>query len=148
MKKLMLVLSISYLMLATACDPCRKTICLNGGECVEAVCNCPNGYEGETCELLTRNNYTGTWYGTGSDGTYSTAVNWSVTSRPNVDELLVDGQMILKFNGSNITLLGITNPEIGYTYSGSGTISKSKLDMQLRISDGSETYVFTYDMAK
>lgn len=48
-------LLVGVLMLLAGCsDPCKKTTCYNGGECVDGTCKCPTGYGGATCgELLT-----------------------------------------------------------------------------------------------
>lgn len=37
-------------LLATACDPCARTKCQNGGSCDSGICYCPVGYEGTACE--------------------------------------------------------------------------------------------------
>lgn len=41
-----IVLALSF----TACDPCKNSVCLNGGTCIEGDCQCPDGYYGEHCE--------------------------------------------------------------------------------------------------
>lgn len=33
-------------------DPCTSITCLNGGECVSGLCDCPSGYGGAQCETL------------------------------------------------------------------------------------------------
>lgn len=35
-----------------ASHPCEPISCLNGGTCVNGVCDCPDGFEGELCELI------------------------------------------------------------------------------------------------
>jgi hypothetical protein len=42
-------------------DPCAKTLCENGGVCVEGSCECPEGYEGENCEIELRAVLIGTY---------------------------------------------------------------------------------------
>jgi hypothetical protein len=31
-------------------DPCKDTVCLNGGYCVDGTCSCPDGFTGPNCE--------------------------------------------------------------------------------------------------
>lgn len=44
------------LLLITICackeDPCEETNCLNGGECIEGICECPEGFGGENCASI------------------------------------------------------------------------------------------------
>lgn len=44
-------------------DKCKGVTCLNGGTCVDGVCDCIDGYEGEKCEILSREKYLGTYVG-------------------------------------------------------------------------------------
>ena len=32
-------------------DPCEAVVCQNGGTCNEGICDCPDGYSGENCEI-------------------------------------------------------------------------------------------------
>jgi hypothetical protein len=49
------VLIFVTLTLVIGCykDPCEDIFCKNGGTCIEGICKCPNGYEGENCEIIT-----------------------------------------------------------------------------------------------
>lgn len=40
---------------------CSNVVCQNGGSCIEGVCYCPAGYEGDKCEIASVNRYVGTW---------------------------------------------------------------------------------------
>ncbi len=42
----------TILLLLSACkkDPCKDTVCLNGGGCVDGSCLCTNGYSGVNCQ--------------------------------------------------------------------------------------------------
>ncbi|GAB5538994.1 MAG: hypothetical protein Salg2KO_10970 [Salibacteraceae bacterium] len=51
MKKLILLFSIALSISLVSCDDCRDVTCLNGGTCVEGICECPIGFSGATCEL-------------------------------------------------------------------------------------------------
>ena len=53
----------SYLLLLVlivplqSCDKCRNLDCQNGGECVDGRCECPDGYQGETCQQQERDKF-------------------------------------------------------------------------------------------
>lgn len=42
-------------------DKCANTLCNNGGVCVNAVCACPDGYEGLNCESQWSDKFIGEW---------------------------------------------------------------------------------------
>lgn len=132
----------------TSCDPCNKITCYNAGTCEDGICECSNGYEGEQCNVITANKYVGTWYGTATDGTYSSALNWVITRGKEINYLVVENSFILTFEGEKLTLLGAIDPELGTTYSGNGTISENKISLNLQVFDGSESYAFTYALSK
>ena len=52
---LLLLMSITFFQ---SCDPCNGVNCQNGGTCVNGNCQCPPGYEGVHCELLSPCNST------------------------------------------------------------------------------------------
>ncbi|MFT7163111.1 MAG: hypothetical protein ACI9GZ_004312 [Bacteroidia bacterium] len=37
---------------ATPADPCDSVVCLNGGACNSGLCDCPEGYSGDQCEIF------------------------------------------------------------------------------------------------
>jgi hypothetical protein len=48
----------------TSCqeDRCKSVVCANSGTCNEdGSCTCPVGYEGDRCEVITRDRFKGTW---------------------------------------------------------------------------------------
>lgn len=52
MKNLFLIV-FSFLVFFLSCsksDPCEGISCLNGGECADGKCLCPNGFEGTLCD--------------------------------------------------------------------------------------------------
>lgn len=61
---------ISY----TACkkDPCKDVICLNLGACDNGKCVCPTGFEGDRCEILSRDKLVKTFNGQDTCSYYDT----------------------------------------------------------------------------
>lgn len=49
-----LLVLVAVLTGFSACnnDPCEDKVCLNGGNCVEGICNCPTGFTGPSCETI------------------------------------------------------------------------------------------------
>lgn len=47
--KTILSLTLSLMIFACASDPCEETIC-GPGTCLEGICECPDGYFGNSCE--------------------------------------------------------------------------------------------------
>ncbi|MDX1906693.1 MAG: calcium-binding EGF-like domain-containing protein [Bacteroidia bacterium] len=45
----------------SACDPCSKVDCQNGGSCVDGTCQCVTGYEGTECETKSRTRFVGSF---------------------------------------------------------------------------------------
>lgn len=47
----------------TSCTPdkCKAIACAYGGSCEEGCCKCLPGYEGPTCETITRSKFLGFW---------------------------------------------------------------------------------------
>lgn len=47
----------------TSCNPdkCKAITCAYGGVCTDGECTCATGYEGNQCEKITRDKFTGTW---------------------------------------------------------------------------------------
>lgn len=48
--------------LSSCTDECKDVVCDNGGTCVEGVCDCPENYYGDNCDVFCEN-------GTYADGT-------------------------------------------------------------------------------
>ncbi len=47
----------------TSCnrDKCKTITCAHGGVCNDGNCTCRSGYEGPSCETVTRNKFLGNW---------------------------------------------------------------------------------------
>jgi hypothetical protein len=44
-------------------EDCKKLQCSVHGTCLEGLCNCEDGYEGEKCDVLSNRKYIGHWKG-------------------------------------------------------------------------------------
>lgn len=68
----------------TLIRPCDNVVCLNGASCVDGVCVCPKGYEGNKCEIKWSAKFTGNYQA--SDACYTGATgfyNVGITPDPN-----------------------------------------------------------------
>ena len=60
----MLAVSAFGTVLYTSCtkDECKDVVCLNGGTCSGGTCiGCNAGYEGATCQTVSRDKFVKTW---------------------------------------------------------------------------------------
>ncbi|SRR5690554_1106173 len=57
--------AIGSTVLLTSCeqDPCVDLDCKNGGTCSDGYCQCPVGFEGSECEIITASRFVGTYAG-------------------------------------------------------------------------------------
>ncbi len=57
--------AVSGTVLYTSCekDTCADLSCKNGGSCAEGFCNCPSGYDGTECEIMSGTKFIGTFVG-------------------------------------------------------------------------------------
>ncbi len=120
----------------TSCnpDPCEKVICNNNGTCNEGVCSCEAGYEGETCDILSRTKTVSDW-NVEEDGSLSAADNYDVTITANSNDAkaIYIGNMYNAFsnavnatvNGNVITIDRQEPDGDGYFVRGTGTIDES-----------------------
>lgn len=71
-------------------DKCKAIMCAYNGVCKDGQCLCPTGYEGNQCEIITRDRYLGVWTVT-EDGTYSNAAQYPVdiVAGPNISEIRI-----------------------------------------------------------
>lgn len=112
-------------------DPCKDVVCQNGGTCVTGVCNCLNGYEGDSCQTESRAKFIGTW-AVQDDGTASGTANYNitVTSGAAVTAVNIDGlwqlfvnSITANVNGNTITIPLQEPDNDDYTIEGTGTIT-------------------------
>jgi hypothetical protein len=56
-----LICCLGAVWLLSACkpDPCKETVCENGGTCLDGACQCPEGFRGISCETFDLEAYLG-----------------------------------------------------------------------------------------
>ncbi|MEI8280014.1 MAG: hypothetical protein WCG87_09640 [Bacteroidota bacterium] len=110
----------------TACnkDACKNVTCNNGGTCSGGNCTCVSGYEGTTCDSLTRNKYlTGgtiaSWKtGIGEDSCYSPGYMMTIAPGANNDEIIINN-----FAGYGVSSV-VTGVKVsGLTFTKTGTVT-------------------------
>lgn len=136
MKKIQITLTISLLslLIVSSCkdEPCDDVVCQNNGICIEGVCDCPPGFEGEFCEEFSRQKILGNFDVTSNCVGDSAETNtWAIgASASAFNEVLINN-----FHKPALNIVAtITNPEtleiseqfiggaVSYTIAGSGTI--------------------------
>jgi len=83
-KSALLLLVFGAILLASSCgdnDACDTVVCLYDGFCEEGICACEPGFEGDSCETLTREKLTGNYTITSTcdDGSAPTTT-WAVAA--------------------------------------------------------------------
>jgi hypothetical protein len=148
MKYLSLVVGILFMLVYTSCeqDKCkdRAVVCLNKGVCFDGVCNCPEGFEGDSCQFPVNAKFIGKF------GGYRVFPPSSVFVQAKPDTFLVfkdgtDNFKVLLYSVFNplIQLKGVVKKneikignnlptEDGYTYTGSGSLNGSLLTLTVK----------------
>jgi hypothetical protein len=125
-----------------SCNPCAGVVCQNGGVCQNGDCSCPAGYEGNFCEISSRDKFIGNyevqsvWGANGSEITLDPYM-CSITAGPNPNEIIIsymkhqlEPNPSIKFlctvNGNSLNIVQNANQSIyvnSSNYSGSGSYS-------------------------
>jgi hypothetical protein len=150
------ILSTSTL---TSCnrDECKEVVCANGGSCDpdDGSCICATGYEGNLCGDEVRDNYNGSYRGSGSDNTGATYTNFTFTYSNSGTNALAMQLSIANTAGTPfltvpIRLITNTTYEIqsttvgNFTYTGNGSISENNATIVLN-QDGTPDLVITFN---
>ncbi|MEX0810650.1 MAG: hypothetical protein WD048_00450 [Chitinophagales bacterium] len=108
-KSSVLLLFVSFFMLLQSCDrdPCSDVIC-TGPEsyCVSGICQCPDGYEGPNCDILSQDKYIGN-YNVNESCNPGTPRGWTFS-------YISPGNGINKVNISNALNTGLTAEGVVY----------------------------------
>lgn len=151
LRSIMSAASIATLLAIGACnDACDEQVCLNGGTCVDGVCSCPSGYQGDSCNYETRSFYYGTY------NVHELCSATGITDyTANISEVPGDlfkvrianfansfsNYVIASVNGNLISITGQSPDNDGRVVSGSGSYSNNTITMSYSISGGSGTNV-------
>ncbi len=144
----------------TSCkkDKCKKVSCANNGTCKDGNCICPTGYNGKTCEALTRDGYTKKYVGEGIDSEqekYPGVVLAFSKSGDDITAMKLEifdgtGQPMNTFDvklESNTTYSIVSRTEAENTYTGSGTISETEASLKIIVT-GTSPIEFTFASMK
>lgn len=148
-------LALSTMLFFSACttDPCKDVVCENDGTCNDGTCECTAGYEGDDCSTEMRTKFVGTFNVSGnyncpvSGNTAIAPYNLTIsTSSTGVDKVLVNSgnaALVATVNGTTLTIQSQVSGS--YTYTGSGTITGTTLNLTLNEFDPTipETCVIT-----
>jgi EGF-like domain len=90
----------SAVLVSCTSDPCdpKTIVCLNNGSCLDGACQCPSGFEGKTCETLSRDKFIGVFVGNETCTVGTDA--YAITTSANSDKTKFNIQNL--YNQSNI----------------------------------------------
>ena len=143
--------SLSLMLLAiiflSSCknEPCDDIICQNNGICIDGLCDCPDGFEGELCEEFSRQKILGN-FDVSSDcvGDSSETNVWSIAaSASTANEVLISSihkptlnvsATITDANAIEIEEQFVSDGIFNYNVYGSGTIeSEGQFSMEYTV---------------
>jgi hypothetical protein len=141
-----------FLLLATAllclpsCDynfECAEGGCLNGSECIDGSCICPNGFEGTACETPSANKFIHNGYANNlfcADTTYLLQADIKSLSLPLpgllIIGLIADGDSVQAY--ANEDSIFVSEQIYGDgTIKGLGLYENGTVSITLQITDGS-----------
>jgi len=148
---LKLVFFSLFIFFISCSDNCDGVEC-GPGTCNDGTCECPDGYEGSTCELLSNSKYFGSWNTNTSDcgaGNTTSIVSIDIVAHPNgnpseiqlttnsasfngtIDGTIVNGNLSASGNISNSS-----------TTVAGGFVSDTELNIQLTAGSANCTISF------
>lgn len=135
----------------TSCntDACDDIDCMNGGLCISGTCSCPTGYEGETCQTLSRDKFVGVYSGneTCTIGSDSYAITLSASS----DDLKINYTNL--YNQSYSAVCTITGQNTfsfagtasgGVSFDGTSTLNANTITVNYTINTGTLSNTCTF----
>jgi len=143
MKNNLFLLFTLIIICLTSCqdDPCDAIVCQNNATCIDGICDCPPGFEGEFCEEFSRQKILGNFHVTSNCmGDTSVTETWGIgASGAAFNEVLINN-----FHKPALNVVAtITDPNTieieeqligGSAISGSGTIEgEGQLSIQYTV---------------
>ncbi len=100
----------------TSCnkDECKDVVCENGGTCSGGNCNCPVGYEGDRCEIVSSLKMLGDYNGNETCDVGSDDYNVEITAHSNVLSI-----NIKNIYNQSFTAVGTVTGTNTFTFQGS-----------------------------
>ena len=161
MKPMRIILLTSLLTLAfvsaityTACkkDACNNVVCHNMGTCDGGKCTCPVGYEGPSCDTLSRDKFVFTYNGgdtCGANFLYTQYTIHLLAIPTNPLELMMkdflnnpdDSAICTIRSVDSFTFIGANNST---TYTGWGKLRNDSLWMTYSVEHDTTSYVCSY----
>lgn len=154
----MLLISITIFQ---SCKPCNSVCCQNGGTCVHGKCQCPSGYEGNNCHILSRDKFLGKFQIHSKNNaltSWSDLYFYNIIPGTQNDEIIIDVllyhnatdnngggfyQITCKVSGNNITSMAINSSN--YSLQGTGNItlgSYNYLTLNYQVTDLNNSTVY------
>jgi len=133
---LMLAMASGSAFVLTSCtqDLCKDVVCQNGGTCVSGNCNCPAGYEGDSCQTETRAKYVGSYQAAdicSSSG--SSTYNVTVANGGQITEVSIanfwdafTNAVVATVSGTTVTIANQDPDNDGFEVQGQGTFSAKR----------------------
>ncbi len=130
----------------TNIQPCKDKNCYNGAACLDGVCNCAAGYEGDSCTIKWNERYPADYLG--NDGCNAGVTkNVSINALSNTtSQIAINGLQPFGFAASVIANIELyhtnlvlpiqqLNPDLYLTGKGTQTEGKTGINLWLTLSD-------------
>jgi hypothetical protein len=162
MKKIKNILVASILTVSaftatimTSCNPdaCNDVVCANAGVCEDGSCKCPVGYEGTTCETISREKFIKSWSASDVTGANTLVYTCAIASGTLINNVIVSNKFSDDYfvnninatvNGSTITITSQQPDADGYAVAGTGTLTSGKISWNYTITEVATNSTLTY----
>jgi len=140
----------------TSCNPdeCKDVVCANNGTCnsADGSCTCQTGYEGTTCQTLSRAKFVGVYVGNEQCTVGTDQYSITITENSDAIKLTMSNIYNQAFTAvgtmSGTNTFSFNNTQSGSTFSGTGTLNGNQLTVSYQISDGITTNACTFTGTK
>ena len=155
-----LAISAFCAVLYTSCskDACSGVTCQNGGTCSGGNCTCTTGYEGTSCETLSRTKFVKSWSASdlvsGSSTPISYTANIAAGAGSDVTQVIIGnsfsdnfftvGPITATVSGNTITIPSQNPDGNKYSLSGTGTLANNIITWSYTIKNDSTSVSEVY----